>query len=228
MAKELPYFQFEPAEYLTKDISFCSLSSQGLFINLCSYYWQRECQLTKDQFLKRFKYDTEFNELLSEGVFDLDNEGNIIIKFLDNQYENATKKSAVNSVNGSKGGRPKKPKQNPIKTETKANEKRNESETKGIREDKIKEEKKKSDFDLAFIDFEKMRKIIKKPLTDRAKKMVLDKLNKLADDEPTKIKILENSIVNNWQDVYPLKENQKVDAKGNDYVIVPTGGLDYN
>ena len=24
MAKELPYFQFEPAEYLTKDISFCS------------------------------------------------------------------------------------------------------------------------------------------------------------------------------------------------------------
>ena len=28
MAKELPYFKFEPAEYLTKDISFCSLSAQ--------------------------------------------------------------------------------------------------------------------------------------------------------------------------------------------------------
>jgi hypothetical protein len=40
MAKELPYFKFEPAEYLTKDVS-CSLAAQGLFINLCSYYWQR-------------------------------------------------------------------------------------------------------------------------------------------------------------------------------------------
>ena len=37
MAKELPYFQFEPAEYLTKDISFCSLSAQGLFINICCF-----------------------------------------------------------------------------------------------------------------------------------------------------------------------------------------------
>jgi hypothetical protein len=42
MAKELPYFKFEPAEYLTKDV-FCSLAAQGLFINLCSYYWQRSC-----------------------------------------------------------------------------------------------------------------------------------------------------------------------------------------
>ena len=55
MAKELPYFQFEPAEYLTKDISFCSLSAQGLFINICSFYWQRQCKLTKEQFLKELE-----------------------------------------------------------------------------------------------------------------------------------------------------------------------------
>jgi len=134
MAKELPYFQFEPAEYLTKDVSFCSLSAQGLFINICSYYWQRQCDLTKEQFLRRFNYLTEFEELIKEGVIDVvDNK--IIVKFLDAQYLKATEKSVINSGNGSKGGRPKKP----IKTELKPNEKPIESESKGIREEDIKE-----------------------------------------------------------------------------------------
>ena len=139
MAKELPYFQFEPAEYLTKDVSFCSLAAQGLFINLCAYYWQRECSLTKDQILRRLNYPKELNELITEGVIDLEGE-NIIIQFLDVQYDNATTKSRINSENGAKGGRPKKPKRNPKETETKPNQKPIESESKGIREEKIKED----------------------------------------------------------------------------------------
>jgi hypothetical protein len=137
MAKELPYFQFEPAEYLTKDISFCSLSAQGLFTNLCAYYWQRQCKLTRTQFLKRLNYPELFDELLSEGVIDLEND-EVKIKFLGEQYCKATKLSKVNSANGSKGGRPKK--ENPIKTEIKPNKNPIESESKAIREDKIKEE----------------------------------------------------------------------------------------
>ena len=96
MAKELPYFQFEPAEYLTKDISFCSLSAQGLFINICSFYWQRQCDLSKEQFLRRFNYPNEFEELIKEGVIDIENE-KIKIKFLDSQYLKATEKSTINS-----------------------------------------------------------------------------------------------------------------------------------
>ena len=140
MAKELPYFQFEPAEYLTKDISFCSLSAQGLFINICCFYWQRQCVLTKDQFLRRFNYLAEFEELIKEGVIDIQRES-IIIKFLDSQYLKATEKSSANSANGSKGGRPKK--QN--ESEIKADKKQNESEIKGIREDKIIEYEIKKD-----------------------------------------------------------------------------------
>lgn len=139
MAKELPYFKFEPAEYLTKDISFCSLSAQGLFINICSYYWQRSCELTKEQLLKRLNYENELNELIKEGVIDLV-ENRISIKFLDNQLNEVENKSKTNSVNGSKGGRPKK---NPIESETKPKQNPIESETKGIREDKIKEDKKR-------------------------------------------------------------------------------------
>jgi len=136
MAKELPYFKFEPAEYLTKDISFCSLSAQGLFMNICSYYWQRNCKLTKSQLLKRLNYETELNELIQEGVIDLDNE-NIIIKFLDLQLEEVVKTSNKNSKNGAKGGRPKKANKNPKESETKPTALISLSETKGIREDKI-------------------------------------------------------------------------------------------
>ena len=140
MAKELPYFKFEPAEYLTKDISFCSLSAQGLFINICSYYWQRNCKITKSQLLKRLDYEDEFDELIFEGVIDLDENEYIIVKFLDNQLSTVEEKSKINSTNGSKGGRPKKNIAiNPIETETKPKLNPIESETKGIREDKIKE-----------------------------------------------------------------------------------------
>lgn len=143
MAKELPYFQFEPAEYLTKDISFCSLAAQGLFINICSYYWQRSCQLTKQQLLRRLNHESELNELITEGVIDLI-ENDIKIKFLDEQLEKATSRSKTNAINGSKGGRPKK------KSEKKPNGKQTESKSKGIREDKIRRDKriedKKSEF----------------------------------------------------------------------------------
>lgn len=138
MAKELPYFKFEPAEYLTKDISFCSIGSQGLFINICSYYWQRECSLTVEQVKRRFNYPDELQELINEGIIDI-KDSVISIKFLDLQYEEATKLSTKNSVNGSKGGRPKK---NPNETETKPKLNPIESQTKGIREDKIKEDNK--------------------------------------------------------------------------------------
>jgi hypothetical protein len=104
MAKELPYFQFEPAEYLTKDVSFCSLSAQGLFINICSYYWQRQCELTKGQLLRRLNYPKELEELIDEGVLKIQNEA-INIAFLDQQFEKATLLKKTNSVNGSKGGR---------------------------------------------------------------------------------------------------------------------------
>ena len=140
MAKELPYFQFEPAEYLTKDVSFCSLEAQGLFINICCYYWQRECKLSKSQLLKRLNYPDILDELVSEGIIDF-NGDDLIIKFLDNQYLKATKKSQVNSQNGAKGGRPKKQKE----TEIKPNENPIKSESKGIREDKRKEDNKRED-----------------------------------------------------------------------------------
>ena len=140
MAKELPYFKFEPAEYLTKNISFCSLSAQGLFVNICSYYWQRNCKLTTEQVLKRLNYKKELDELISEGIIDLQ-EDFIVIKFLDNQLVEVEKTSKQNSINGAKGGRPKKQ----TESENKPTALIPLSETKGIREDKIREDKIRED-----------------------------------------------------------------------------------
>lgn len=55
-------------------------------------------------------------------------------------------------------------------------------------------------------EFIKMRKAIKKPLTDRALQLILSKLNTLTADDNTKIGILEQSIMNSWQSVFPLKQ----------------------
>ena len=85
---------------------------------------------------------------------------------------------------------------------------------------KKEKKKKKTDLDIlineytsnsflheTIIDFMKMRKSIKKPVTERGLKGILNKLDKLATTDDIKIKILENSIENCWRGVFPLKDN---------------------
>jgi len=136
MAKELPYFKFEPAEYLTKDVSFCSLAAQGLFTNICAYYWQRKCKLTKKQLIRRLNYEVELNELINEGVVDFNGE-DIIIKFLDAQLLETITNSKIGRVNGLKGGAPKG--NNNAKKQPKNNVETTQKQT--IRQDKIREDK---------------------------------------------------------------------------------------
>lgn len=61
----------------------------------------------------------------------------------------------------------------------------------------------------ALKDFAEMRKSIKKPLTDRAMKMILNKLEKLSHNRGVWIAILNQSILHSWQDVYELKTESK-------------------
>lgn len=66
----------------------------------------------------------------------------------------------------------------------------------------------------ALYEFIKMRKLIKKPLTDFALTKLINKLEKLAADPQTQVEILENSILNNWQDIYgPRTEQPKPQGK---------------
>ena len=65
-------------------------------------------------------------------------------------------------------------------------------------------------------EFIKMRKSIKKPLTRRGLELMIKKLYKLTTNIDEQIEILNNSIMNCWQSVYPLKKNTETkNNKGN-------------
>lgn len=105
MAKNFPYFKFISTEWMTGDIVYESLACQGLFINICALYWQRNGELSLEDINKRYKAPEELKEL-TDRFFSVNN-GFISVKFLDEQLEEANHISKTNSDNGKKGGRPK-------------------------------------------------------------------------------------------------------------------------
>ena len=68
------------------------------------------------------------------------------------------------------------------------------------------------EFKETFNEFIDMRKSIKKPATNKAIEMIIIKLEKVNNEEQA-IKMLERSIINNWQDVYEIKERGKNGSK---------------
>lgn len=58
----------------------------------------------------------------------------------------------------------------------------------------------------ALEDFRTMRERIRKPMTGKALDLILAKLDGLARDGPGKIAVLEQSVLNSWQGVFPVKE----------------------
>lgn len=88
----------------------------------------------------------------------------------------------------------------------------------------IKKEKKESEFDEVLnqiedvklretlVAFIKMRKTIKKPMTTHALELLIKKLGRLTNNIDKQIELLENSILNGWQDVY-IKQEKKDEIK---------------
>ena len=59
---------------------------------------------------------------------------------------------------------------------------------------------------LEFADF---RKKLKKPMTDRAIELLVAQLFKLSDTETEQVAIMNQSIMNGWTSIYPLKDNAR-------------------
>lgn len=60
-----------------------------------------------------------------------------------------------------------------------------------------------------YLEYIKMRKLIKSPMTDRALTMLINKVNELEPDSIDRQKLLlETAIMNNWKSVYPLKDDK--------------------
>lgn len=105
MAKELPYFKFEPQAWDTGNIQMCSLECQGLFINLCAIYWSRLGELPyRLALVKTCHGDSKNLDILIESGLIKKSDDLLTIDFLDKQLEEFQIISSKRAQAGKKGG----------------------------------------------------------------------------------------------------------------------------
>lgn len=234
MSKELPYFQFEPAEWLTGDVSLCSLEAQGLFVNIKSLYWQKDCVLKLSQVEKRYNRPDLIKELISDDIVKV-KDGYIVIEFLKEQHEALRRRKKRLSDAGRKGGNKRVENQQdnkPCLTDAMDDASSNNQATVNQPEKKRKEDKRKdnktilaistllpfykdSDFQEVWVDFEKVREKKKATKSERSYKSLAKKLLELSGGrKEVAIKIVAKSADSGWADLYalddiPKQEHQK-------------------
>jgi len=104
MAKELPYFRFTAQEWQNKDISLESYELKGLFIDICAYYWIKDCSIATALLKKRFRNDIALiDNLLELEIIKTDGD-TIQIEFLNEQYDQLSEKRKRRQKAGSLGG----------------------------------------------------------------------------------------------------------------------------
>ena len=107
MAKELPYFKFYVGEWREGDITLEDFKTQGVFINICAYYWSQECDISFEKLQKRFKNNKKQLENLKKAKIIFSDGEQVVIKFLNKQWQEREVIKHRNKANGLKGGRPK-------------------------------------------------------------------------------------------------------------------------
>ena len=150
MAKELPYFKFYVSEWNDGDITLEDYEVQGLFINICSYYWSNECNLTLKKAEKKFRNAEPdlWQTLITEQLIKVDDKGYLSISFLDEQAQERDKLCSTNAVNAKKGwDKRRENKRKESETNATASKPQSESDAKGMqyREEERREEKKRKE-----------------------------------------------------------------------------------
>jgi len=150
MAKDLPYFKFFCSEWNDGDITLEDYKTQGVFINVCSYYWSNECELKKEKLMRKFtKNEKEVKKLIQNGLIK-EIKDFVKINFLDEQKEQREDQYEVKSKGGkasAEARRLKKIEQELNRSSTKIEHVLNLSSTESqvLREEKKREEKKRKD-----------------------------------------------------------------------------------
>ena len=106
--RHLPYFKFYCNEWVNGNIALEDMHIQGLFVNICCYYWSRKGDVTLDQLYKKFQNKEAINILKDSETFKIKYK-KVSITFLDEQLGEVQYKAEISRKNGKNGGRPKKP-----------------------------------------------------------------------------------------------------------------------
>lgn len=214
-AKTTPAFQFYPNDWFgSRHVAAMNSSQRGIHATLIFAAWlEPTCGIPKgEECLTARVLESEIDDclkVLSWCWFLYEN-----LWFCErvlNERIKQIKLSFLRTEVGSKGGRPiksrtknKKPIANQKDSKHKPKKTKSEYE---IEKENIKEKEIEIPSHLLEIwpDFLEMRRSIRKPATIRAQKNILSKLYKLNKNAEMQIQILEQSITNDWQDVYELK-----------------------
>lgn len=107
MSKELPYFRFTAFEWLNDDISLEDFDTKGVFIDVCAYYWFKDCSITKALLEKRFSNcQATLKHLFELGIIKTKNGSEFIdIKFLNDQFDQLSESRKRRQDAGAKGGK---------------------------------------------------------------------------------------------------------------------------
>lgn len=105
MAKELPFFKFTPDEWLVGNITLEDYAIQGLFINICAYYWKRDCNITIAHLWQRYSSanQSHLTALFDSKIIKEDSYKNVRIMFLDEQLSELEKSKNAKSDAGRAG-----------------------------------------------------------------------------------------------------------------------------
>lgn len=106
MAKDLPYFKFNVSEYINGDITLEDFYIQGVFINICAFYWFKSGNVSLSEMKRRLSKakPKAFEKLIESNLIKV--KGDVLrITFLDEQLSERTAISESNAKNGKQGGR---------------------------------------------------------------------------------------------------------------------------
>jgi len=106
MSKKLPYFRFHVAEWMNDDISAESYKIKGVFVDVCAFYWFKDCIIDMKTLKKRFKNcSSSIEALIEQNIIKHDeNTDAVYILFLDSQYDMLSGKRKKLEDAGRKGG----------------------------------------------------------------------------------------------------------------------------
>lgn len=131
-AKDSPWFKFKVNYWNTGDIHLQSYHLKGVFIDLCSYYWSKECDVKVSTCEKKFG-KSNLCKLIAEEIVKKDGD-TLIINFLNEQWSERQNKSGKASESASsrwvkKGGKNEfESNANALRTQSVGNANKNEKE----------------------------------------------------------------------------------------------------
>ena len=222
MAKDAFYF---PHDSNARDDPKCSLLIEQLGLEGFGIFWVL-IEILREQPTFRYpmklipviarKYNTTAEKIRvvigNYGLFTIDADEFFSLS-LNRRMERIEKLRELNRIKGQKSGERRR---NLPAVRTPDEQALNRGST---GDEQIKEKKSKLNetktkipdpLDQALDDFAEHRRKLKKPMTDRAKKLLLADLDKLAETDREKILIIEQSILQGWSGVFALKQHGKV------------------